>query len=124
MKCRNDESDEPMASVRFESAELAIHHAKHGADFGMVSEGEYEDLARRFLTTQSGPDLKECTRQQGDLIRYNPLTQDFGVLAPDGFIRTYFKPVPCRTLPPEKRVNCHNYADNIEYFERECKRTW
>ena len=34
--------------------------------------------------------MLQCERPQGDLVRYDPSTDEFGVLGADGYIRTYF----------------------------------
>jgi filamentous hemagglutinin len=48
----------------------------------------------------------EKTRPNGDVVRYNPATDEFGVVKPDGTIRTYYKPDPAR----------HGRPTNLDYF--------
>ncbi|HEV2288629.1 MAG TPA: RHS repeat-associated core domain-containing protein [Candidatus Acidoferrales bacterium] len=75
-----------------DDSSLAAHFEKHGAEFGAKSEGEYEALAKDFL---SGPKLEgvlEKVRPNGDILRYNPATNEFGVISKSGAIRTFFKP--------------------------------
>jgi len=111
--------------ARFDAAELTIHFARHRADFVAVSETEYEGLANRFLSGTLHSDLLQCTRKQGDIVRYNVATTEFGVLSSRGIIRTYFKAKPCASLPPTApKVGCHGYSDNLQYFKIECLRTW
>lgn len=108
---------------RFDPAELAIHHAKHGADFMAATDTEYERLAEQFLLTPFRPGLIECKRKRGDIVRYDEITQEFAVLSAVGVIRTYFKPVPCASLPRGvPKVGCHGMRDNLQYFNTECSK--
>ena len=108
--------------------QLNLHHAEHGADFGAKSASEYERLADEFLGSAKHPDVHECTRSRGDMIRFNPKTDEYGVLDGNGIIRTYFKPVPCASLPPAQRTamrqagRCHSQTTNLVYFQEECKK--
>ena len=67
--------------------------------------------------------MLQCERPQGDLVRYDPSTDEFGVLGADGYIRTYFVAVPCASMPSGTR-DCHNEPTNLDYFRQECKRIW
>lgn len=102
--------------VRFETRELARHHAKHAHHFPVNNATEYEHSAAHFLIKVKGPTIVECRRKEGDIVRYDTATEEFGVLSSLGIIRTYFKPVPCRAAPPP----CHGHRDNLEYFKNEC----
>jgi hypothetical protein len=65
-------------------------------------------------------------RSKGDVLRYDPMTEEYGVLSTAGLIRTYFKPLPCIKLPIPMRAavrmkgKCHPQTDNKEYFNAEC----
>jgi pyocin large subunit-like protein len=107
----------------FDAAQLAIHFAKHHADFSVTNETEYEKLADVFMASVAHPDVVECTRKQGDIVRYHRSTAEFGVLSAAGIIRTYFRAKPCASLPPTvPKVACHGYASNLQYFKAECSR--
>jgi pyocin large subunit-like protein len=108
--------------AQFDAHELAIHHAKHQSQFPGINPGEYEALADAFLRRPPAPELRECTRKRGDFLRYNTITEEFGILSGSGVIRTYFRPVPCVTLPPAARVHCHGHPTNLDYFRAECKK--
>jgi len=116
-------------TLGFDPVLLPDHFQWHGADFAVGSKEEYENLADTFLGGPKAPTAEECNRLGGDVVRYDPMTEEFGVLGTDGVIRTYYKPVPCHTLPPAKRVrpdgrkNCHGLRTNREYFKRTCE-TW
>jgi filamentous hemagglutinin len=65
------------------------HFAEHGADFGASNAIDYEASADLFLggTVPSG--VHECTRKQGDKLRYDPKTQNYGVIGSNDVIRTF-----------------------------------
>jgi filamentous hemagglutinin len=99
------------------------HHADHMADFGNCTCARYEQMADRFLGGSLQPGVLHCTRAScGDLIRYNPTTEEFGILRADGIIKTYFKPTPCWSLPAvyASKPGCHGHIDNMTYFHVEC----
>lgn len=109
--------------AKFDAADLATHFAKHRNDFGVATDVEYESLAHQFLLTAGHADILQCTRKQGDIVRYNKVTAEFGVLSSQGVIRTYFKPKPCTSLPASvPKLGCHGYTDNFQYFHAECAR--
>jgi len=105
----------------FDPSELPIHWARHRIDFAVLTDKDYERLAEQFLAKPQAPHILECTRSLGDLIRYDTITTEYAVLARGGAIRTYFKPVPCSSIPAGlPKVRCHGYANNIEYFNNTC----
>ena len=75
-------------------------------DFGFRSAAEYGRAASRFLTGTPGRGVLEKTRDNGDLIRFNPRTDEFGVISRDGTVKTYYKPDPTK----------HGLATNLDYF--------
>ncbi|MBI3635314.1 MAG: hypothetical protein HY216_03710 [Candidatus Rokubacteria bacterium] len=86
--------------------------AKHGAEFGVATPDEYLQLADTFLGGPLNPGTTwECVRENGDHLRYNTETEEFGVLRPDGVIKTYFKPDPAD----------HRQSNNVEYFRKACR---
>src|SRR5713226_6867877 len=108
--------------------QLNRHFNEHGADFGTSNAREYEESADAFLGGALPSNIHQCTRKGGDMIRYDPQTQTYGVLDSGGIIRTYFKPVPCSSLPASVRSalkqagRCHGHSNNFLYFQSECKR--
>jgi filamentous hemagglutinin len=105
-----------------DSIKRSEHFRDHGAEVGASDERTYEFMAERFLVDPRPIHVMECLRNRGDTVRFDPATDEFGVLAHDGSIRTYYKPIPCINLPPSllgiKR--CHNLTSNLDYFNREC----
>jgi hypothetical protein len=69
--------------------DLTIHFKKHGDDFGATTSSEYEDQAASFLTNQGNSDILQKARVDGNIVRFNPETDEFGVLTPDRHIETY-----------------------------------
>ncbi len=101
------------SSGRFASAARRNDHfARHGGDFGARSARAYERAAGRFLTGRPERGVLQATRRNGDIVRYNPRTNEFGVVKPDGTIRTYYKPDPAT----------HGLRSNMDYFQREAAR--
>ena len=104
------------------------HFTEHGGDFGASNAEEYELKADMFLGPAKAPVVQQCTRRKGDVIRYNPHTEEYGVVDKDGIIRTYYKPVPCTTVPAFVRAavkrsgRCHGYSNNLTYFNAECRK--
>jgi hypothetical protein len=95
-------------------ADLMVHYDGHVDEFGMVAMGpsEYQDLADEFLGSPLQPGVLEHKRSGGDTVRFNPATNEFGVMSLSGFIRTYFKPDPAE----------HGLASNKDYYIRECSK--
>jgi hypothetical protein len=89
-----------------DAAKLQDHNGRHGADFGAKSAAEYEQQADTFLNTRKASGVLEKVRPNGDIVRYNPATDEFGVVKPDGTVRTYYKPDPA----------VHGYPTNMDYF--------
>jgi len=76
-----------------------------------MTEAEYEALADTFLGGPNDPNTLECIRRRdGALLRYNPVTNEYGVLRKNGIIKTYFKPDVAR----------HKKPTNFDYFIEEC----
>ncbi|HUN45611.1 MAG TPA: hypothetical protein VMU85_03780 [Stellaceae bacterium] len=96
------------SGARFaDQGRLNDHFAKHGSDFGATSAGEYERQADSFLTGPRGPDTLEKIRtSNGDIVRFNPKTDEFGVISREGKIRTYYRADPAE----------HGYPTNLDYF--------
>jgi filamentous hemagglutinin len=82
------------------------HYARHGADFGATTAPRYEQMADAFLNGPCGTGVLQKVRANGDVVRYDPATQAFGVVKTDGTIRTYYKPDPA----------VHGYPTNLDYF--------
>lgn len=94
--------------------DLMEHYNGHVEEFGVKGMGpaEYEERADIFLGAHKTQGVLECVRPGGDKVRFNPNTNEFGILSKAGFIRTYFKPEP----------TIHGLPTNVDYFNWECKR--
>jgi len=94
-------------SARFAKEEELRDHAKrHGPALGCYTSAAYEKQASDFLTGPKGPAVLEKNQADGSIVRYDPATDEFGILGPDGSIVTYFKPDPA----------IHGFKTNLEYF--------
>ena len=80
---------------------LDSHYNKHGNEFGNITKEQYLQGANDLINSTSD-DILTKTRANGDIIYYNPLTNEFAVKSADGYIRTYFKP-----------------SDGLDYFNRQ-----
>jgi hypothetical protein len=94
------------------------HWSDHEQEFGGLRVAVYESMADRFLGGLVPMGVNQCRRKKGDTVRFNPLTNEFGVIALDGTVRTYFKPMPCVVI---RRRGCHAYPDNTTYYQEACK---
>lgn len=69
---------------------LEQHYEKHGVEMGFDSMEEYEEAACAVIYH---PDvLTKTEKEDGDYVYYVEETNEFVVLSPDGYIRTYFNP--------------------------------
>jgi filamentous hemagglutinin len=89
-----------------DQAKLDDHFARHGGDFGAKNALEYQAQADRFLTVSKPAGVLEKVRPNGDVVRYNPATDEFGVISSGGSISTYYKPDPA----------VHGKGSNLDYF--------
>lgn len=116
----------PNTSGFLSRRQLNSHYQLHGADFGAANAGEYEKQADAFWADPKPSGVHECVREHGDRVRFDPAIQGYSVMDSKGVIRTFFKPVPCVSLPPHQRGaarragRCHGHADNLVYFREEC----
>jgi hypothetical protein len=111
----------------FDPAALQDHSQRHGPRLKIFTDAsDYEERADALFVTPKPPGFMECVRLDGDLIRFDSTTEEYAVLAPNRMIRTYYLPVPCRTIAPINRVpgNCHHEATNLAYFRRNCRRRY
>ena len=90
------------------------HFKRHGGGFGATTAKEYEALADAFLGSPLASSILECVRlSNADIVRYNPITDEFGILSAQRIIKTYFKPMPW---------NKRKYPNNVEYWKEQCKK--
>jgi hypothetical protein len=93
--------------------DLEDHFDAHGAEFSAEDEEAYLALADEFLGgAKKQTTLEGVRRRDQATIRYDYVSQEFGILSRDGYIVTYFKPDPAY----------HGKSTNREYFMWECNR--
>jgi pyocin large subunit-like protein len=104
--------------VTFETATHRYGHFKKHVlqrkEFACADEYAYEALASAFLDSPLGDTTLQCRRPQGDIIRYDFVTLEFGIFGRNGFILSYFRP---------STLN-HFYPSNYCYFYYECWRVF
>jgi len=110
----------------FSPGALMDHLQKHGARLRIVDKNEYEQRADALFAIPKPDSVLECSRPDGDVIRLNKKTDEYGVIAADRVIRTYYIPIPCHKLNPANRRpgNCHHETTNLDYFRRNCRRRY
>lgn len=81
------------AQIGFRSREqLDEHYAKHGSEFGQVTEQEYLRLAQLLRDAPVAGNVEEIARRDGTISRYDRASGAFIAFDTDGTIRTFFKP--------------------------------
>ena len=90
-------------------AQLDEHYAKHGVEFGHISEQEYLHLAQELRDTPiiPGGPILEARRPDGQFSRFDRRRRCFGAYNPDRTIRTFFIP-----------------NDGERYFRRQARRSY
>jgi pyocin large subunit-like protein len=81
------------------------HYAKHGAEFGAISQSRYLALAQELRDSPVGGPILEATKPGGVFTRFDRRKGYFGAYNGDGTIRTFFIP-----------------NDGERYFYRQAKR--
>ena len=78
-------------SYRFRSDKLLTqHYEKHGIEMGFDSKESYEKAASDVINNPAA--LYKLEAEDGDHVYYVEETNEFAILSPDGYIRTYFLP--------------------------------
>jgi hypothetical protein len=100
------------------------HFGWHKIDFGVSTIIEYEIRADRFFAKIKTAGIFECksNRNVEDTVRYDPVTNEFGVITKNRIIRTYYTPYFCASAPTVKRLagKCHNRNTHLEYAQSKC----
>jgi hypothetical protein len=78
-----------------------------GDDFGVATPAKYEAMGDRFLTGDLPPGALEQVRPNGDVVRFNPATDEFGRVEER---RLYDQDIL------HSRPAVHGYPSNLEYF--------
>ena len=72
--------------------QLQEHFAKHGAEFGRITQQEYLRAAQTLRDAPVGGSVEEIRRADGTVSRFDRSTGAFIAFDADGTIRTFFKP--------------------------------
>ena len=73
-------------------AQLDEHYAKHGAEFGHITEAEYLRRAQDLRDAPLGGPILESRRPNGEFSRFDRRNGYFGAYNRNGTIRTFFIP--------------------------------
>jgi filamentous hemagglutinin len=86
---------------------LNKHFEKHGDDFDVSDADSYLSAAEGFMNKNPSASILEKVRADGDRVRFDRSTNEFGIVTPGGVLRTYYKPVS---------GSGHDYPTNLDYF--------
>jgi hypothetical protein len=116
----------PLTRGFADRARRLTHYGDHAKDLGATTDVQYEYMADVFLGSPAPVGAFECHRPQGDLVRYDPATNELGVLSAAGIIHTYYKPKFCKDATPEEiaRRKCHKRKTHLEYVRKLCDQTF
>ena len=90
---------------------MADHFQRHGPELGLTTEAAYLAAAIELFVLPTSPTVWECVRASGDFVRYDTVTQRFGVLSRDGvIIKSLYFPTP------------GHGETRRDYFDRQCGR--
>ena len=72
------------------SRQLNEHFDKHGREMGFTDAKSYEAAASAVVTNPNS--LHKLEKEDNDDVYYLEATDEFVIVSPDGYIRTYFNP--------------------------------
>lgn len=91
--------------------DLSRHFARHGQEFQASTADEYERLADAFMIGPLRQGALECLNTEGNIVRFDPRTEEFGVLTGAGHIATF---MIVRPLPSSRQTS-------MDYFRSKCR---
>ena len=86
-----------------------LHFKRHRHEYPWPDANNYEQCADVFLTKSATPSMHIHPRGDGDVVRYDEISGEFGILQADRHIRTYF-------LRPVSTIQ--EAAAGLAYFHR------
>ena len=95
-----DTEDEEILYPFRSQEQLTDHYERHGVEMGYDTEESYVAGANGVVLSPDA--LHKLEEEDGDFVYYLEETNEFVVLSPDGYIRTYFCP-----------------DDGIDYYNRQ-----
>ncbi|MCY2960073.1 MAG: hypothetical protein NTY35_07895 [Planctomycetota bacterium] len=84
---------------------LEEHYEKHGSEFGSITQAQYLRLAQELRDAAKAANVREATRSDGVITRFDTRSGAFVAFHEDKSIRTFFKP-----------------NDGLRYFERQLEK--
>ena len=94
----NVSDDRPL--VFKSKSKLNDHYEKHSREMGFASAKDYEAAAKEVVLNKNS--LHKLEEEDGDDVYYLEATNEFVIVSPEGYIRTYFNP-----------------SDGINYYNRQ-----
>jgi len=91
---------------------LERHFVRHGQEFGAATAAEYEKKADAFMTKPLHAGILECHRRNGDSVRFDPKTNQFGVSTSAGEILTFMIVTPL----------AGSTQTALQYYESACRK--
>ena len=89
----SNRSDSRLRSIGFRSqARLDDHFAKHGREFGSITETQYLSMAQDLRDAALSNTVIEATQANGSISRFDRATGGFLAFNRDLTIRTFFRP--------------------------------
>lgn len=85
-----DRNDAGTPSGFADDAKLTDHFNRRGSDFGAPSKEVYQQQATNFLSGSPDDSAVQLTRTNGDVVRWDPSTGEFGFVSSTGIVRTYY----------------------------------
>lgn len=117
VKCNNEDPFRPEISCRHvvpvnfrTPALLHDHFQDHGHEFGYASVDEYLAACRELFDAPLSPTIHQGVRPKGNVVRYDSVRDQFGVMHRDGYFITMYRPNP------------HHGMTKRDYFEYQCRR--
>jgi filamentous hemagglutinin len=77
----------------------------------VATSDEYERLADAFMTGSLRVGALECSRANGDLVRFDPQTNEFGVMSTAGYLATFMVVQPLAS----------SHQTSLQYFQSNCR---
>jgi len=84
----------PSTSAEYWTSEYSEvkHFDKHGEEMGYRNDIQGYSQAAKNFANNNGRHIKSFKAQNGSTYKYNPKTNEFGIISKNGKIVTYFEP--------------------------------
>ena len=91
-------------------------HVQKGNEWGMpMTQSQYLNRAKKFLSGAPGKDVLQYTRHNGQTVRYSTRTGEYGVVGADGTISTLFRPATSKRGGNGLDYSLNDRVKNVGY---------